>query len=286
MTNKSNAYAKITLIGRARERKDYSAADIRKVFREQFLSKHTVPILEALIESTVDDHFLAHLQNSMMYSFETVRFKLKDKMIVDLERNHELKGESSPETFAIEAEELDEYGPCNFFVGTPVPEIPTALAMVNNVYAYALANGYNPVKVTGAAANIATYKQYLQAGLKGFCSVGHGNTTGILLADGTLSYTWLNTLSKTALKPEVVTLNSCQVYNDPMKVSVLTHGARTFIGGITNLAIGPSEQVTGGFWKKELYTPQSPMGSTLQVLNSQFPNAGTFGIGGDTAQFK
>ncbi len=62
-----------------------------------------------------------------------------------------------------------------------VPEIATALKLVKSVYSYARAKGYNPVMVTGKDANIATYKKYLTAKLKGFCSVGHGNTTGILL---------------------------------------------------------------------------------------------------------
>jgi hypothetical protein len=140
--------------------------------------------------------------------------------------------------------------------------------------------------VTGKDANIATYKKYLTAKLKGFCSVGHGNTTGILLADGALTYKWFETLPKTALKPEVVLWNSCQVFNDPLKHSVLSHaGARTYIGGITNLAIGDSEKVSACFWKTELYTPHSLMGPTLRACNRKYPNAGTFGIGGDIGKF-
>lgn len=283
MASHLNKHAEVTLVGGATKTASYGVTDLRAAFRDQFLDSHIVPIQEAVIEQTPPGHFLAHLRHRMLYHFETVKFELENGNVVRVERHHDMKGDSSPESFPITADE--EYGAPTFFVGTPVPGIKTAMAMVDMVFGYAQQKGYNPVKVTGPAANIATYKKYLQAGLKGFVSVGHGSTQGILLADGTLSYKWLQGLSKTALRPEVVYLNSCQVFNAPFGPAVLGHGARTFVGGVTNLAIGPSEQVSEKFWHAELIGRDPPMGATLHALNAEIPQAGTFGIGGDMGSF-
>lgn len=280
MADYDNSGTVVRVLGSLNEKARYSAVDIEGAFRSQILETHDAPIHTAIIEES-HGQFLAHLAHAETYTSETIRFDMDGSDISNVERNYDMGDRSSEGV----AKESDDYASYDFFVATPVPNIPTALQMVNNIYNYAKANGYNPVKLTGGAANIANYKKYFQAGLKGFASVGHGSKTGIMLYDGTLSYSWFNGLGSSALSPEVITLNSCQVFNDPFKSSILNHGARTFIGGITNLRIGPSENVTAGFWNTELYTPSAKMGDTLKAESAKEPNAGTFGIGGDTGKF-
>lgn len=286
MAFNGNAGANIRLVGEATRHQTYSHSELAGIFRENFLKEHTTPIHEAIIEHVAGNTFLAHLRHAMLYCFETVQFGVQGDEITDVQRNYEASESvaSSPPSYALPDDLQDYGGGYNVFVGTPVATIPTAVAMVNDVYNYAKAMGYTPYRVIGAGANIATYQKFLQDDLAAFISVGHGNTNGILLADGTLSYTWFNTLGSKALSPQVITWNSCQVFNDPLKSSILTHGARTFVGGVTNLAIGPSEKVTSGFWHTSFST-DAAMATTLRNLNAKYPDAGTFGIGGDTGAF-
>ncbi len=146
--------------------------------------------------------------------------------------------------------------------------------------------GFKSKMLLGADATVANCKQYLTCGLKGFVSVGHGNTNFIALADGTLDAAWFNNVANQALKPAVVYFNSCQVHNDPLKSAVMKAGARTFIGGIVNLLIGPSEEVCKCFWGKALKTT-TPMGDALQTCEKEkYPSEGAHGITGATGPFK
>jgi hypothetical protein len=75
------------------------------------------------------------------------------------------------------------------------------------------------------------------------------------------------------------------VHNDPLKSAVMKAGARTFIGGIVNLLIGPSEEVCKCFWGKALKTA-TPMSDVLHTCEKEkYPNEGAHGIIGDTGPF-
>jgi hypothetical protein len=176
--------------------------------------------------------------------------------------------------------------PVEFVAATPVPTIPTARAAVETLYLEAGKAGLGAKMLLGDQATIANYKRCLTAGLKAFVSIGHGSPTGIVLWDGPLTATWFAGMPTIALKPEVIYFNSCQVFNDPLKPAMMKAGARTFIGGIVNLLIGPSEEVCKCFWNWVAWTSTKPMGSALVDCEKEhYPKQGAHGIAGDTGRF-
>lgn len=173
----------------------------------------------------------------------------------------------------------------NFVAATPVPDIVSAKAAVEFVHGEATRAGLRSKLLLGAEATVANYKRYLASGLKGFVNVGHGNTSSIVLHDGTLPATWFQSLAAEPLRPAAVYFNSCQVHNDPLKSAVMHSGARTFVGGIVNLLIGPSEEVCKCFWSKTLTSGTRLDDALHQCEISRYPSEGAHGITGDLEPF-
>ncbi len=171
-------------------------------------------------------------------------------------------------------------------VGTCCPDIPTAKQAVEYVAALAEAAGFTPKILLGSDATVANYKYYLKRGVFGFVNAGHGYPGGIILDDGRLRSTWFAGLINRPLSPAVVYFNSCQVHNEPLLPAIMAAGARTYIGGIVNLLIGPSEAVCKCFWKKILIQGNS-MGKTLTKCEARnSPNKGDHGLSGDKGKFR
>lgn len=184
-----------------------------------------------------------------------------------------------------EEEENKSYATYDFVFATPVSNISTALDAVNNLYNMAINAGYTAKKLIDSEATVANYKHYLTSGVKGFVNVGHGNTHEIVLDDGRLNYQWFNSLAGSALNSTVVYFNSCQVFNSPLQPAVMHSGARTFVGGITNLLIGPSEAVCKCFWQDILLNHKN-MGLALHDCeSSHYPHQNSHGISGDLGLF-
>ncbi len=101
--------------------------------------------------------------------------------------------------------------------------------------------------------------------------------------DGNLDYTFFNHLHIPLNK--VIYFNSCQVFNDPLKSSIINVGVQKFIGGITNLLIGPSEEVFKSFWKKTI-TEGKQLTSSLNEAQTEtnYPHPGAHGIGGNGSE--
>lgn len=179
-----------------------------------------------------------------------------------------------------------EYAKYDFIVGTPAPEIPTAKNAVIWLHKEATRAGLKSKILLGEEATIKNYQTYMTSGPKAFVNIGHGSNTGIMLSDGFLNYSWFKNLTPESLKPCVLYLNSCQVHNEPLETSIMSAGVRTFIGGILNLWIGPSEEVCRCFWGNVLKL-YKPMNETLiQCENEKYPEKGAHGIAGDTGPFK
>ena len=177
----------------------------------------------------------------------------------------------------------EKLGVVDFVAGTPVPEINTAKQAAEKVHKLALAAGFNSALLLGADASVANYRKYLSSGvLRGFVNIGHGNTNEIVLADGTLSAQWFQSSGR-RLCPTVVYFNSCQVFNAPLQPAVMEAGARTFIGGVVNLLIGPSEEVCKCFWENVLAN-SAPMSVLTTCEKTKYPTPGSHGIAGDLGQ--
>jgi hypothetical protein len=238
------------------------------------------------------EYLVAYLLRKDVYLAEVVKVDVdSDFQVRDITYNYEDSEEEEEEDHTEEeeeiflAEEWDEYA-FDFVAATPVPEIPTAKAAVEYVCDLATKAGLKCKLLLGAEATVANYKLYLTSGLKGFVNVGHGNPNGIALADGSLNADWFQKLSGNPLRPGVIYFNSCQVHNDPLKSAVMQAGSRTFIGGIVNLLIGPSEEICKCFWGKVLPPSTASMGTTLtQCEKDKYPNEGAHGIIGDASPF-
>ncbi len=234
-------------------------------------------------------YLVAYMLRRDIYTAEVVR--------VDVDADLQ-PGEVTFEYDESEDEETEDYGTApsppgdeaygyalDFVVGTPVPDIPSAKAGAEAVYNLLSEQGFMCRLLEGANANVANYKAYLAAGLKGFINIGHGNPNCIVVSDGTVSSAWLKGLSGQPLRPEVVYWNSCQVCNDPTKSAMLSAGARTFIGGIVNLLIGPSEEVCKCFWGKVVSSAIRMDDALHQCETAKYPAQGAHGIVGDTGPF-
>lgn len=168
---------------------------------------------------------------------------------------------------------------------TPCEDIPTAVEAVEKNCELADKLGYKVEMLLGHQATIERYKQLLTAGVKVFGHIGHGNTTGISLWDGMLRHTWFSQLEKQTLKPAVLFLSSCQVFNDPLKSAIEKAQPRTYAGGIVNLRIGPAEKTQMRFWDLTLQKKQ-PIGPSLaQAEKECYPQEGAHGILGDVGLF-
>jgi hypothetical protein len=232
-------------------------------------------------------YLIAYLLRKDIYLAEVVR--------VDVQSDFKVKGMIwGYDTSKEEEEEEDDASSIreeayecafDFIAATPVPDIPTAKMAVEYLHNLFTALGFKSKMLLGSEATVANYRTYLTCNVKGFVNIGHGNTNEIVLADGILNATWFNSVDCQAVDPAVVYFNSCQVHNDPLKSAVMKAGARTFLGGIVNLLIGPSEEVCKCFWGKVL-SAATPMGKALCTCEKEkYPITGAHGITGDTGPF-
>ncbi len=276
-------------------RREYASLDSRdgprvtEIIRTQVLPKsdaeyHRVDVKIRRRADQSPKYLVAYLLRKDIYLVEVVKVDVdQDLQVTETAWGYDDSAEEDEEPggeFLVGEEEFA--CPYDIVAGTPVPEIDSAQKAVMYVCDEATKAGLKCKTLIGPDANLANYKAYLACGLKGFVNVGHGNTGGIVLADGVLSAAWFNSVAGQALKPAVVYFNSCQVHNDPLKSAVMNAGARTFIGGIVNLLIGASEEVCKCFWTKAIST-STPMGDILhQCEKDNYPAEGAHGITGVT----
>jgi hypothetical protein len=234
-------------------------------------------------------YLVAYLLRKDVYLAEVVRVDIdSDYNVSEVTYDYDVSQDQEAEEEEDEDHpeyDVGDYG-FDFVVATPVPEITSASNCIAKVKDEATARGFSCKVLSGADANVANYKQYLQSRLKGFVNVGHGFTGGIVLADGTLDAGTLQKLTGGPLAPGVIYFNSCQVFNDPLKSAVMQAGARTFAGGIVNLLIGDSEEVCKCFWAKSLTSDVRMEDALRQCEKDNYPQVGAHGIAGDTGPFR
>lgn len=165
--------------------------------------------------------------------------------------------------------------------GTPVPDITTAGAAINNVTSEASAYGFKSFALLGKDATAKNYLSYLNCpALKGFYNVGHGSENGIWLDDGVLSSAAISAELKGKLHTHtVVVFNSCEVFRNPLKKALIWDaGAQKYVGGYTSLLIGPSELASQCFWNSSFAKKSMTVSTTF--CNKYFDSTDTWGIGG------
>lgn len=290
------------------------APQIESIIRDRVLSGREAPYYEVKVKVRRDayaqpQYLVAYLLRRDVYTAEVVRVDIDSTLDVkavtfdydDSTESDDDEEEPQPPDIQVfdddgfpivdeggepagDIPQADSYA-VDFVVSTPCDDIATAVSAVNDIDSAARAVGLSTVKLIGSQASVANYKRYLTSGVRGFVNIGHGNPNLIVLDDGTLPYSWFNSLTGRPLSPAVVYFNSCQVFNDPLKTSLLSAGARTYCGGITNLLIGPSEDVCKCFWDSQ-FTSMTGMGAALTSCEkAKYPSEGAHGIGGDTRRF-
>jgi len=266
-----------------------------KVLPREKANYHSVKVKVRRKPDGSPDYVVAYMLRKDTYTAEVVRVDV-DKKYKAL-RYHDNYREAEEETEPGPGEEeppekpskkdkkgaKGAFGAVDFVAATPVPEISTAKQAAEKIHNLALAAGLNPLLLLGADASVANYKKYLSSGVRGFVNIGHGNPNEIVLADGTLSAPWFQSLGR-RLCPAVVYFNSCQVFNTPLQPAVMGAGARTFIGGIVNLLIGPSEEVCKCFWENVLVN-SAQMSVLTTCEKNKYPTPGSHGIAGDLGLF-
>lgn len=263
----------------------------RRLIRDEVLLKRTEPYLQvhAKIKRKADgttERIVAYLLRANTYTADVVEITTTDAYGVARIREGADVVDPDDDAEAPGSEWAALWADVDMVCGTPVPEIPTARQAVETVSALATRLGLRVRTLLGPEASVAAYQSALIAGVRAFYNVGHGYTGGIILANGArLTSDWFNGLAGRPVSPAVVYFNSCQVYNAPMQPAIMKAGARTFAGGIVNLLIGPSEQVSTDFWRRVLEAGEQ-MGPALRAAEAAlYPVRGAHGIGGDLGVF-
>ena len=136
------------------------------------------------------DYMIVYLLPKDSWSFETVKIALgADNEIVSVERGYVENASDYPEqagaTYACPDDTVEAV------VSTCETGISTAVEGVNTVYNKLTNAGWNAEKLLGSEENTTDIKNWLSCpNLKYFGRIGHGSTTGIMLSNGTLSYTY------------------------------------------------------------------------------------------------
>jgi len=290
----SKKYEKIDIkiFATPKEYRVYDTQDENKiadVVRKEVLPRekadyHSVKVKVKRKKDGTPNHLITYMLRKDTYTADIVR--------VDVDENYQVKAFVDDYADTEEEEEDEEGNPggatyeqFDFVAATPVPEIPTAKAAVEKIHQMAVNAGLKSKMLLGPDASVANYKNYLKSGIRGFVNIGHGNTSLIVLYDGTLNASWFQALPGMPLAPAVVYFNSCKVFNNPLQPAIMKAGARTFIGGIVNLSIGPSEEVCKCFWDKVLLQGGN-MGPALKDCEkTKYHTQGAHGISGDLGPF-
>ena len=263
----------------------------RKLIREAVLLKRSEPYFQvrAKIKHAPDgtpERIIATLLRANTYTADVVEIRTNATYgALEVREGPELADDDDEEAAGSRGPTVAEFGDYDVVCATPVPEIETARQAVEYVAGLARSLGLRVQVLLGEQATVAAYKAALASGLRAFVNVGHGNTSGIALWDGTLGYAWFDGCAAREVSPAVVYFNSCQVFNAPLQPAVMKAGARTFIGGIVNLLIGPSEEVCKSFWRQS-WQEDVAMGTALtNAERDNYPTQGAHGISGDLGPF-
>ena len=266
---------------------------VRKEFNlyERGMNYHRAAIDVVDEDSDAEGDFLVvYFLLKNKYTIEISKITLLENYeVLWIENDYKMKaGETSTERL------ISEDGTCpddsiEIVLSTCETSLPSAVEAINYSYDSAVNAGYNTVKLLGSEENSTDIDCWLSCpNLKYWGRVGHGINAGILLSDGVLPYIYFDSLPAGALQGKTLYFNSCWVFNDPMKSSILNKDAYKFIGGICPLLIGPSEQVFKCWNDNNFYQVPPPGGEPDEMCywsvecesSTGFPDPGCHGCGG------
>ncbi|MCP4748262.1 MAG: hypothetical protein GY874_19315 [Desulfobacteraceae bacterium] len=272
--------------------KSLDVQKVHKIIRENFdINDDNGPYSKVKIEIVYDqaespEHLLIYLLNKKYYTFETARIDLaEDLSVKDIIMNYELK-----EQDLVRDDMKQSYASCpdesvDMVFATCETGIPTAVDGVESLEKTATDQGYNVKTLFGSDEDKQAVYDWLSCeNLMLFGRIGHGSKSGIMVDDGVVNNRYFEDLSSSELENKVLFFNSCQVHNSPLEPAVVGAGTQKYIGGKTNLYIGPSEKVFK-CWFEKVLNANTSMADSLSECNSQISNAGTFGISGNGSDY-
>lgn len=131
--------------------------------------------------------------------------------------------------------------------------IPSAISAVGQAGQYAARMGYKYRVLKGNEENVAAIRSWYSCpNLILHGRVGHGYTTGVVFADGIMSYSAFRELPPRSMNCKALYYNSCDVHNPPLEPAIMGAGTQIFIGGNVTLEIGRSEEVFKCWMQKTL----------------------------------
>lgn len=234
-------------------------------------------------------YLVAHLKAKNVYHFETAVVSLKtNNTISRIEPNVSNIRLRTLVRFPGLVLNLCPDNSVDVVFATPEDGIPTAVTGVEEACNSAEAAGYTCRTLIGDEATVKAYKAYLLhcPKLKALGNIGHGNTGGILLHDGTLNHGWFTSLANNKLKGEVLYFNSCKVHNNPLDGAIMSAGTRTYVGGNVNLSIGSSEEVFKCFWDDVLRDGKTMKPALENCEDIKYHTDGAHGFSGYQGKFK
>ncbi len=229
-----------------------------------------------------------YLSDKKQYKFTTTKITLDQQnhsnyQLVSIETNYRM---SKSEKSNLNKANFEPNPPCldsqaDFVVASDLyTQIPSVKSALDDVAQKATEKGYHVVKLYDQGATVMNYEKYLDCPqMKGFFSIGHGSPDGILVEDGMLTSDFFDSMKHLMRKKTVVEFNSCEVFNDPLKSSVINGAqARKYVGGKTTLWIGTSEPASACFWDKALN--HKDLKKSLNQCVADNDPTDTYGIGG------
>jgi len=242
------------------------------------------------------DFLVVYFLQKDRYTTEISKITLSGNYeVLYIENDHKITaGETSTERL------ISERGTCpddtvEVVLSTCETGIPTAVDGINYSYTAAVNAGYNTVKLLGSEENTTDIDHWLSCpNLKYWGRIGHGYTGGIVLDDGNLTSGYFDSLPTGALNGITLYFNSCEVFHDPLKSSILNKDAYKFIGGICSLLIGPSEDVFMCWNDNNFYQVPPPGGEPDEMCywsvecesSTGYPTLGCHGCGGPGLIFR
>lgn len=227
------------------------------------------------------DYLVVFLQRKDTYSSEIVKIDINsDYSVASVTKNYELQDDEFSERSY--SEDCNCPDPSvEFVAATPCPEIPTASAAIKFAVDHMKSKGYNAKSIT---PTVQEYKNYLSCPkLKGFYSIGHGYPEGLILLDGSLTYSDIAAEGPNYLRDKVIYFNSCDVHVPPLEPAIINAGAKKFIGGNIPLWIGTSEEVSRAFWVQAEKKEKMDEELMIKLENDlSYPDKGAHGISGSS----
>lgn len=226
------------------------------------------------------NYLLVFLLSAQTYSLSVTKIDINENFhVTSVTPHYHLQKQDLPGLVVTNAECPNPN--VEFIAATPLDSYPTAKAAIVGTSQKAQLYGYQVKTLLGDEATVANYLSYLNCPhLKGFYHIGHGDPDGIMLYDDVLSSDIIKEqLQKKLAEQVVVFFNSCEVFNNPLKDSLIQDAdAQKYSGGISPLRIGPSELASRCFWESAF--KHFPMAFSINFCNKTQDVKDKFGIGG------